>query len=183
MEFYKQIKLKNGDILTLRNAIEEDCAEFTEFTNKLFKETNFFTRGVGDPDVTEEMQFNYITKHKEANNALLLVAILNNKIVGHAHIDMKSSKIKLRHRSEFGIGILMDYWGKGIGKILTNEIIEFAKQCKYEQIELVVVNSNERAIKLYEIFGFKKFGTFVNSFKYPDGTYDDGIYMIKFLKD
>ena len=70
-----------------------------------------------------------------------------------------------------------------ITKILTNEIIEFAKQCKYEQIELVVVNSNERAIKLYEFFGFKKFGTFVNSFKYPDGTYDDGIYMIKFLKD
>ena len=37
MEFYKQIKLKNGDFLTLRNATEEDCAEFTQFTNKLFK--------------------------------------------------------------------------------------------------------------------------------------------------
>ena len=52
----------------------------------------------------------------------------------------------------------------------------------FEQIELVVINSNERAKSLYKKFGFVEFGIFKNSFKYANGTYDDGIYMIKTLK-
>ena len=183
MEFFKQVLLKNGKQLIVRNADEKDVCEFTVFTNKLFKETNNFARGKEDEEVTEEMQSNYIMQHKLSKNSILLVAELNGKIVGHAHLAQKSSKIRMRHRSEFGIGILKEFWGMGIGKILMQEIISFANVCNYEQIELVVIDSNERAKNLYSNFGFEQFGIYKNTFKYKDNTYDDGVFMIKFLKD
>ena len=182
MEFFKEIILRTGERVFVRNADVKDAKDFTDFINKLFKETRNFARGEGDEDVTEEMQLNYITKHKQSNNSLLLLVELDNEIIGHAHIEQKSNKIKMKHRSEFGIGILKEHWGKGIGKILMEVLINFAKTFNFEQIELVVIKSNERAITLYKNFGFEEYGTFKNSFKYPDGTYDDGIYMINFLK-
>lgn len=183
MGFYKEYILNSGEKLVVRNANISDAYNFTNFTNKLFKETSNFVRGKEDDDVTVEMQTNYIDKHLQSKNGLLLLAEINNQIVGHAHLEEKSSKFKLKHRSEFGIGILKDYWGIGIAQILMQEIIDFAYTTNFEQIELVVINSNERAKSLYRKFGFVEFGIFKNSFKYANGTYDDGIYMIKTLKD
>ena len=39
----------------------------------------------------------------------------------------------------------------------------------YEQLELEVVAENERAIALYNKFGFELYGTRENTFKYRDG--------------
>lgn len=42
------------------------------------------------------------------------------------------------------------YWGKGIGKNMIEFITDYSKQQKIEKIYLHVLNSNIRAIKLYE---------------------------------
>ena len=96
MEFYKEVILKSGDKIVLRNADMQDVRDFTIFTNKLFKETENFTRGKLDEDVTEEMQANYISKHLQSPNGLLLLVELDKKIIGHAQVEQKSNKVKLK---------------------------------------------------------------------------------------
>ncbi len=52
---------------------------------------------------------------------------------------------------------------------------------KYEQIELEVVEGNNRAKNLYERFDFKETGKNLRALKYDDGSYRDEYIMIKFL--
>ena len=61
-------------------------------------------------------------------------------------------------------------------------LLEVAEKVKLEQVELSVASQNERAIKMYESFGFEKFGTMPNSWKYEDGTYQDLLIMVKFFQ-
>lgn len=61
---------------------------------------------------------------------------------------------------------------------------DIALRCKEHgvtQIELDVVKNNERALKMYQGFGFKIVGTKENALRYQDGTYADEYLMIKRL--
>lgn len=79
------------------------------------------------------------------------------------------------------MGILKAYWGLGIGGKIMQTLIECAKLGEFEQIELNVAEKNERAIKMYESFGFIQTGKRLHTMKYEDGTYADFVDMIKFL--
>ena len=62
---------------------------------------------------------------------------------------------------DFPFSVRKDMWGKGVGSMLMEQIIDFAKNvAKVDIIALQVRSDNERAIHLYEKFGFEKFGTF-----------------------
>lgn len=63
--------------------------------------------------------------------------------------------------------------------ITAEDELEFIKSQGYEQAELTVVGGNERAIHLYESFGFTEYGRLKNANKYDDGTYADDILMVK----
>lgn len=58
---------------------------------------------------------------------------------------------------------------------------ELAGKMGYEQIELGVIDGNERAKALYEKSGFVETGRYKNAMKYDDGTYRDEIMMWKKL--
>ena len=57
-------------------------------------------------------------------------------------------------------------------------LLEKIKDTPYEQLELEVVAGNERAIRLYERFGFMEFARHPRKLKYRDGTYADIIMMM-----
>jgi RimJ/RimL family protein N-acetyltransferase len=60
---------------------------------------------------------------------------------------------------------------------LLQAVIEHSKQLPHvEKINLTVVSTNDRAIKLYEKVGFKSFGLEHHAMKIDD-TYVDEIYM------
>jgi ribosomal protein S18 acetylase RimI-like enzyme len=48
-----------------------------------------------------------------------------------------------------------EYRGKGINKIITDELINWARSKKYQEIRLDVYAENESAIKAYEKAGFE----------------------------
>lgn len=55
---------------------------------------------------------------------------------------------------------------------MTEKILAFAKENGFEQLNLEVRDSNTRAIRLYEKYGFRKLCTFPNFFKI-NGEYID----------
>ena len=60
----------------------------------------------------------------------------------------------------------------GAASDLMEEILAFAKENGFEQLNLEVRSSNTRAIHLYEKYGFRKLCTFPHFFKI-DGEYID----------
>ncbi len=82
---------------------------------------------------------------------------MDGVVVGNAGITSLGTRYKVRHRAEFGISILREFWGLGIGKALMSACISCAKEAGYEQLELEVVAENSSAIALYKKAGFVEF--------------------------
>ena len=70
-----------------------------------------------------------------------------------------SSRPRLRHLGEFGLSVRKKHWGKGIGTLLLQSMLEWAAATKIiRKINLYVHKTNTKAIALYEKFGFEKEG-------------------------
>ena len=105
----------------------------------------------------------------------MLVALDGERIVANASLEA-NRVARFSHRSELSITVLKEYWGKGIGSRLMEMMIDFAKENNIELIYLEARADNERAIRLYEKFGFVKKGEIDKFFKIG-GEYFGGVIM------
>jgi ribosomal protein S18 acetylase RimI-like enzyme len=78
----------------------------------------------------------------------------------------------MSHRAELGITVIRDEWNKGIGSILMEKLIEFAKDAGIEILNLEVRADNTNAVHLYEKYGFRHIGTSPAYFKIGDEYVD-----------
>lgn len=69
-----------------------------------------------------------------------------------------------------GMSILEDYRGRGGGRALLIAAIEHARGVGHHKIELEVWPGNERAIGLYDAFGFEVEGVRRDHYRRRDGT-------------
>lgn len=86
---------------------------------------------------------------------------------------------KLKHKGELiRMYVAQEYGGKNIGGFLISTLIDRVKKQlpHIEQINLNVATHNEKAIKLYQKYGFQHFGTERNAMKF-EGKYFDDDYM------
>ncbi|WP_347319904.1 GNAT family N-acetyltransferase [Rossellomorea sp. RS05] len=104
----------------------------------------------------------------------------SGEFVGYIMIMAESTR-KTSHRAYMVIGIRKDWRGKGLGKSLIREGIEWAKERSLTRLELTVVTDNEPAIALYRKMGFEIEGTKRQSL-YIDGQYHDEYYMAQLLE-
>ena len=79
-------------------------------------------------------------------------------IVGTAGLSVNGSH-RMRHSGNIGIMIHKDYQNQGVGTALIAALIDVAdKWLMLVRLELTVFEDNEKAIHLYEKFGFEKEG-------------------------
>lgn len=71
-----------------------------------------------------------------------------------SHCDSKEEGLKTEKTIWLGIAVSENYKGKGLGLMMMNQLISFAKNNKVKQIKLSVDNDNESAISLYKKLGF-----------------------------
>lgn len=179
----KTLKLKNGDEIILKSPTADDAEIVLDFSRKMYSETDFMTLTVSEAqrmDVKRERAF--LKDRLADSGAIMIAAYHNGKIVANCSVRCMDEWQKLRHRAEFGLSVLNEYWGLGLGSILMEHIVEFATEAGYEQIELETVRTNERAIALYKKFGFEQTGIIPRAQKLESGKYQDYIYMVKMLK-
>jgi len=146
-------------------------------------ETKFLARGSGEFSFTLEQEREFIKSSLSDDNLLFLVAEIDGKIIGNCAVALISNNKRYLHRASMGIAICKDYWEKGIGSKMINECINWCKNNTIEQLELEVVTENNRAIQVYEKFGFQTYGTKKHAMKYLDGTYADEYFMILFINE
>ncbi|KOA19418.1 spermidine N(1)-acetyltransferase [Clostridium homopropionicum DSM 5847] len=171
-----EIKMKNIENIIVREAIIGDAEELNKLLETVTTETEHFGYEPDEFNISVETQEHTINMYSMTDNAVLLVALLNDKIVGSLSFRAGGTN-KLRHSGEFGVQVLKEYWGLGIGKKLIKHLIRWAKENKIiKKINLRVRIDNTSARHLYKKLGFKQEGILRKEFM-SNGKFYDLIYM------
>jgi len=176
-EYRKINYLKGNKELVLRFPEVKDAQELIDYLKIVDGETKFLAREPGEFSFTLEQEQSFIQSMLEDDNAQMLLAEIDGKIVGNASVGRVMNKKRYRHRAALGIVVRQEFWGLGIGKILMEECVSWCKDNEVEQLELEVMTHNKRAIDLYKKLGFETSGTIKHAIKYSDGTYADEYVM------
>lgn len=177
MKYNQIIILKNGFKVTLRNGTREDGVQVFEVFNKTHGESDYLLSYPDENSYNAEQESEYLERKTNSDNEIEMIATIDNKVVGLAGIEAIGYKYKVKHRADFGISVLKEYWGLGLGKALAEACIECAKKAGYKQLELNVVADNERAIGLYKSLGFVEYGRNPKGFNSRTSGYQELVYM------
>ena len=178
MNFEAKIQLKNGKEAVIRNGDEADGKAVFDVFNQTHAETDYLLSYPEENTLDPEQEAQFLKEKTLSFNEVELVAIIDGKIAGVAGIGAIGNKYKVKHRAEFGISILKEYWGLGLGKALAKACIQCAREAGYEQLELNVVAENEKALSLYKKLGFIEFGRNPKGFKSKYTGYQELISML-----
>ena len=79
---------------------------------------------------------------------------MNNELVGIINITA-DQRPRVSHIGDVFLGIKKAYWGNGLGSVLMEEAIEWAKSSgSVRRLQLTVQKRNLAAVHLYEKMGF-----------------------------
>ncbi len=164
------ISLQSGVNLYIREAFVEDAERLHDFYKRVTAQTEFLITTPDEVfDVATEKQM--IRIYRSQHNRLYLVAFVSSDLVGTLKIAGNRRK-RTCHVAELSIAVDKEWRGLGIGSALMEEGLEWARKHGIERIELTVVDSNVRAMRLYEKFGFTVEGIKKKAVKLSDGYHD-----------
>lgn len=163
----------------IRSAIEKDAENLAEVRLQIDGETENLDREKGEAYI-DELGFKQIIKEdtKSISN-LFLVAEENGRIVGFSRCEGNKLK-RTSHKVEFGVCVLKEYWGYGIGKNLLKESIHWSDSNDIKKITLNVLETNAKAIELYKKYGFEVEGVLRKDKVLSDGNYYSTVLMGRF---
>lgn len=174
-------KLTNGETVTIRPPRVEDAAELLRMLSTADTQTRFLARNPGELNLTVQQEAAMIQAMQNNPDMQWYVAEYQGKIVGNCSALLIARGQRFRHRGGVAFALLQEYWGRGIGSSMMEACLAWCEEHGVEQVELDVVDGNQRAIHMYEGFGFEAVGTKPRAIKYPDGSYADEISMILYL--
>ena len=177
MTYNQTVTLKDGRTALLRNGDAPDGAAVLDLFNRTHEETDYLLSYPDENSFDVEGESRFLAEHAQSENAIEIVALLDGKAVGSAGFAPVGSKYKVKHRAEFGISVLKDYWGLGLGRALAEACIACARQAGYTQLELDAVAENERALALYRRLGFVEYGRNPKGFNSRQSGYQELVYM------
>jgi len=173
--------LKNGKSVTIRGPIVEDAEVIISIISTADKETLFLARNPGEFQITLEKEQNIIIGVISSIDSTWFVAEYEGKVVGQCSVGLVRGYQRYRHRAGVAFVLLEGYCNIGIGGKMMEECLKWCKNNNVTQVELDVIKNNERALIMYQDFGFEIVGTIPNALRYKDGTFADEYTMVKFL--
>jgi RimJ/RimL family protein N-acetyltransferase len=172
----REYKLKNGHVLLIRDAAVEDACAVLDYVEGISGESDFLSFGPGEFELTEAEEEEFIRKCHASDNHLFILGSIGNTIVSTL-IFSAGRRPRVRHSGEFGMSVRKEYWGLGIGSLMLDTLIDWARDTQIvKKINLRVRTDNQRAIRLYERKGFVIEGT-IRKEILLDGRYFDHHWM------
>jgi ribosomal protein S18 acetylase RimI-like enzyme len=111
----------------------------------------------------------------------IFVAEANREIIGFQSLDLWAKYTdSFDHVGVMGSFVLPDWRRKGIGRLLANHTLDFARANGYEKIIIYVREGNAGAQAFYRSLGFEQKGVLTRQVKI-DGEYEDEVFMEMFL--
>ena len=178
----KKIVLKDGTNAVLKTPEISDAEMLLNSIKTSSGETEFLSRTIEDwENVTVESEEKFIHNVRESQNTLFIACYVDGVIAGNCDITFKTGS-KTFHRATVGIALQKKYWNIGISSAMFKELIKAAeKHNGTEIVDLEFIEGNSRAKALYQKFGFQVVSVEPKFFKLKDGTYQNLVYMQKYL--
>ena len=177
MRYAKTVVVKGGVEILVRNAVASDARALRETMRRAHTQSDYLLSYPDEQSVDDEQEARSLEETERSCNEVELVAIIDGRIVGSAGVSAVRSRRKVAHRARFGISILKEYWGMGIGRALMEVSIDCARQAGYSQLELEVVADNERAVSLYRRAGFEEYGRNPRGYRSAAVGYQELMHM------
>ena len=142
-------------MLEIRPATIDDIKKITDIYNDAIINT------VATFDIepkTIEQQKKWFRTHGKKNP--ILVAILNENIIGFASLSKYSDKSAYSDTAELSLYIKEENQGKGYGKILMDSIIKEGEKVGIHLVISRITQGNEKSVYLHKLAGFEHVGIY-----------------------
>ncbi|MBE6922369.1 MAG: GNAT family N-acetyltransferase [Ruminococcaceae bacterium] len=177
----KEITLKDGRIALLRSPLPSDAEAALEYLKITAGETPYLLRTPEEIRLTVADEEKFLSRFPDNPNSTMILCFVEGKLAGNCQIDRRT-KLKNRHRASVAIALQKEFWNLGIGTALFEEMISIAESWGVLQVELEVIEGNDRAMALYRKMGFETVSFVPNAIRMPDGSFVREFLMVKPLK-
>ena len=176
MVWIQKIETPNGEVLIRLGESGDAHGCLRLFWDVVSEEKYLATRMVEfSRDVEEQAQI--IHYHSIQSNSCYFVAIHEQRVIGLASI-FGGSLLRTRHVGQLEIYLAADFRGLGLGKILMDTVLLWAKRNrKIQKVSLSVFPDNTKAVSLYTKLGFIKEARLRGEFLEEDNRVRDKLIM------
>lgn len=159
----------------------EDAESLSETLKLVQEESDFLTRDSDSPTLSPEQAKDFIESQLQKQNAICLVAKIGEQVVGVLNVSSGNFD-RINHIGEVFIAVRQAYQGYGIGSFLMEGLMDWAEHTPViRRLELDVQVRNEKAIGLYQKFGFAIEATKQRGAKTKNGEFLDVYAMAKLI--
>ena len=141
--------------IKIRPATFDDLSQLYDFEQKIIETERAF-----DPTLKKERTNYYDLREMiTAPDVELVVAELNNTLIGSGYARIEKSKLYLAHTQHAYLGfmyVLPEHRGKGINRRVIETLKNWAYSRSIKELRLEVYHNNLAAISAYEKIGFTK---------------------------
>lgn len=166
----------NGLSYTIRSAAASDAEQLSGLRVQIDGETENLDREPGEAFLDVPGFVKLTQADSDSPRNLFLVAVVQDRIVAYSRCEGNSLK-RFSHKVEFGVGVLKEFWGYSIGKHLLQTSMDWADSIGMTKMTLTVLETNEKAVRLYEKLGFEVEGVLRKDKLLSDGTYYGTLVM------
>ncbi|MGK5594805.1 MAG: GNAT family N-acetyltransferase [Parachlamydiaceae bacterium] len=176
----QHIQTKFGKMYELRSFILSDAAPLQSFFHQSALESTHTLHYKEKPICISKLETRIKTT-TESPYELFLGVFDKGKIIGQIYFRVQHPDHPwVKHIGEFGMTVLKDYWGQGIGTELLLQMEAFASTLSISRIEAKVRTTNEQAISLYRKFGYQIEGT-RRMAALINGSFEDELHIAKLI--
>lgn len=174
----KKVLLEDGSEVVFRPLRKGDEGALAAFFGDLpLKDRACLKEDVSDPRVIASW-----IDRLDYDAILPIIATENDRIVGDATLHFNPTGWT-RHQAEIRLTTGVGHRAKGLGKRLTQDIIDIARRLGLEQLSIELAPELQDAYLLCQKLGFKQAAVLTGFIVDLDGNERDLVLMIKQLKD
>ena len=172
----------NTPVPELRKANLSDLPELLALARTSFLQA--FTAGNKPENVqaylAEAFMVERLTHEMQETASTFIVASLEGKLVGYTKLNLAAAQADVQDPASVEVArlyTLEEVWGTGLGQLLLDAAIAFAKQEGKTWLWLGVWEHNARAIRFYEKNGLRIFGS--HPFPFGDEIQNDWLMRME----
>ena len=135
----------------------------TEDTQAILKILNYnilYSTSLYDYEIRSYEQQKTILKDKINKGFPVIVAELNGEVAGFGMYSEFRFREAYKFTVEHSVYVNEDFQGKGIGKLVLQELIDLARKQKLHTMIAVIDSENQKSVEFHEKFGFETVGVF-----------------------
>ncbi len=148
--FPKQIKLSDGTGVTIRRMEPEDQDKILAFAAKLPEEDLLFLR----TDITDRQSVKQWAENLKKGHTVTLLAEVGSEVAAYASVHLEQARWT-RRVGEIRVNGSARFRGRGLGKRLTAEIFELAKDLGLKKLSAMMTPDQVAARAAFERLGFR----------------------------